>query len=52
MEKRPLRLLFPGYFDLFHYGHVRALKAAKEDLFPEEQVCLVVGGMYLCRRPI
>jgi cytidyltransferase-like protein len=44
MEKKALRILFPGYFDLFHYGHVRALRTAKEELFPDYQVHVVVGG--------
>lgn len=38
---KPVRLLIVGSFDLFHFGHVRAFKRAKE-LFPNGE--LVVGG--------
>lgn len=43
-EGRNVRLLLAGVWDLFHYGHAKAMKNAKL-LFPN--VTLVVGSTYL-----
>ena len=48
-EGRDVRLLLAGVWDLFHYGHAKAMKNAKL-LFPN--VTLVVGSTSYCIGPL